>query len=294
MGSFYAPSGLGKVRVVAFSGRESDAPYGVWGAIAEQLGKKEFFKDYYSPMAAPGRTAWVNLLKGEPLIIMLDELPPYLENARARQIGNSDLSVLTSTAIANLLVAVMEELPQVCVVIADLTAADSGGNQQINEALSNLQQEIGRSAMNLEPVRMNSDEFYNILRKRIFSELPADEVVEEVAQGYAKAVREAKQMDIVSASPEQFATQIIEAYPFHPSLRDLYARFKENQTFQQTRGLIRLMRVIVSHLWETPDADAIEKTRQEFQAKSLTLFEREALERLVKALEAHQARDPKL
>jgi predicted AAA+ superfamily ATPase len=43
MESFYVPETLGQVRVVAFSGRESDAPYGVWGAIAEQLGKKEFF-----------------------------------------------------------------------------------------------------------------------------------------------------------------------------------------------------------------------------------------------------------
>lgn len=69
MGSFYSPDkALGAVRVVAFSGRESDAPYGIWGAIAEQLGKRELFKDYYSPLSAPGQTAWVNLLKGDPLV----------------------------------------------------------------------------------------------------------------------------------------------------------------------------------------------------------------------------------
>jgi hypothetical protein len=45
---------LGKVKVVAFTGRESDAPLGIWGAIAEQLGKKEMFSQYYSPLAAPG------------------------------------------------------------------------------------------------------------------------------------------------------------------------------------------------------------------------------------------------
>ncbi len=48
MGKFYTSGKhLDKVRVVGFSGRESDAPLGIWGAIAEQLGKKEFFKDYY-------------------------------------------------------------------------------------------------------------------------------------------------------------------------------------------------------------------------------------------------------
>ena len=29
-------SSVGRVRVVGFSGRESDAPFGLWGAIAEQ------------------------------------------------------------------------------------------------------------------------------------------------------------------------------------------------------------------------------------------------------------------
>ena len=48
---------LEKVRVVAFTGRESDAPFGIWGAIAEQLGKKEAFKDYYSTLAAPDPSA---------------------------------------------------------------------------------------------------------------------------------------------------------------------------------------------------------------------------------------------
>ena len=91
---------LRAVRVVAFTGRESDAPLGLWGAIAEQLGKKELFKDYYSPLSAPGQTAWINLLKGDPLLILLDELPPYFENARAKLIGNSDLAVVTTTALA--------------------------------------------------------------------------------------------------------------------------------------------------------------------------------------------------
>lgn len=80
MEAFYTPGETGPVRVVAFSGRESYAPLGIWGSIATQLGKKEQFADYYSPLSAPGQTAWVNLLRGDPLVIMLDELPPYFES----------------------------------------------------------------------------------------------------------------------------------------------------------------------------------------------------------------------
>ena len=100
MEGFYTPGETGPVRVVAFSGRESDTPFGIWGAIASQLGKREQFADYYSPLSAPGQTAWVNLLKGDPLVIMLDELPPYFEYARSKTIGNSDLSVVSATAMA--------------------------------------------------------------------------------------------------------------------------------------------------------------------------------------------------
>jgi len=41
-------------------------------------------------------------------------------------------------------------------------------------------------------------------------------------------------MDITSASPEKFAAQLVESYPFHFAIRDLYARFRENPGFQQT------------------------------------------------------------
>ena len=33
MGEFYTPGDIGTVRVVAFSGRESDAPLGIWGPL---------------------------------------------------------------------------------------------------------------------------------------------------------------------------------------------------------------------------------------------------------------------
>ena len=253
MGGFYTPDpGLGPVRVVAFSGRESDAPLGIWGAIAEQLGRKEQFNDYYARLAAPGQTAWVNLLRGEPLVIMLDELPPYFVNAASKSIGNSDLSAVTTTALSNLLVAVgRDELRHVCLVISDLKASYGAGAARIVAALDDLEAETGRAAMNLEPVRMNTDEFYRILRKRIFETLPDEAEIEEVAKAYAKAVREARQMDVTNASPEQFAAQVTESYPFHPAIRDLYGRFRENQGFQQTRGLIRLMRIVVSRIWTT-------------------------------------------
>ncbi len=197
---------LGTVRVVGFSGRQSDEPLGIWGSIADQLGKKDEFKGYYSPLSAPGPNAWVNLLKGTPLLILLDELPPYFQAAKSKTIGHSDLAEVTTTALANLLVAVSKtELKNVCVVISDLKATYQQGSQLVQQALQNFGNEVGRTALKLEPVALNSNEIYDILRTRLFEKLPDAKQIQEVAQAYADSVKAAKQMDITNASPEQYA-----------------------------------------------------------------------------------------
>ncbi|AZI45167.1 DUF499 domain-containing protein (plasmid) [Deinococcus psychrotolerans] len=251
VGMPFQPSrSLGPVKVVAFSGRH-DAPLGIWGAIAEGLGKKDHFKDYYSPLQAPGQQAWESLLDGETALILLDELPPYFDNAESKAIGNSNLARVTQTALANLFVAL--ERPgsrKVCLVLTDLNAtAYANAGQFMRDALHNTKQEAGRLAMALEPVKLNSDELYRILRVRLFEELPSEALRLEVAQAYAAALRDAKKMGLTDEHPEAFAERVIKSYPFHPLLRDLYGRFRENPGFQQTRGLIRLMRATVAELW---------------------------------------------
>lgn len=256
----FKDSHLGKIKVVAFTGRESDAPYGIWGAIAEQLGKKEVFKDYYTPLQAPGQTAWINLLKGEPLLILLDELPPYLENAKAKMIGDSNLATVTTTALANLFNALgKEELSNVCLVISDLKATYESGSELLQSSFKELENEVNRSALNIEPVSSTSDEIYHILRRRLFKDLSGESEINEIANAYKQAVLEAKQMGYTNLSPEQVFVGIKDSYPFHPSIRDLYARFKENPGFQQTRGLIRLMRIIISQLYRGDRPKAQEK-----------------------------------
>src|SRR5205809_7016320 len=79
---------LGRCRVAGFNGRSTDAAGGIWRSIADQLGKSEQFAPYVSPLLkAPGPEAWKLLLRGEPLVLFFDELPPYLEYAVAVPVG---------------------------------------------------------------------------------------------------------------------------------------------------------------------------------------------------------------
>lgn len=251
---------LGKVKVVGFSGRNSDAPLGIWGSIAEQLGRKDQFSNYYSPLAAPGPEAWKTLLAGQPVIVLLDELPPYMEDARSKAIGNSDLSVVTTTALSNLLVAATQ-MDTVCIVLSDLGGRNyQAGSALLHNALANLRDEAGRVALPITPVNPQGDELYHILRCRLFERLPESGSTEiaGVADEYRKSHATAVSMKLTESSSEGFGSQVADSYPFHPCWRDLVGRFKENEGFQQTRGVIRLMQMVVANIWTTNRASELD------------------------------------
>ena len=246
------------IKVVAFSGRESDAEFGIWGSIAEQLGRREFFADHYSPLKAPGESAWVNLLKDQCVLILLDELPPYLVNAKSITVGNSDLCAVTITALSNLFTAIGKgQLAKVCLVFSDLQATYESGSQLLATSFKELENEADRVALNLEPVALNTDEVYDILRKRLFIQYPSSNSssINEIAMAYKETLVNAGRSGLTGYTGDAVYLGIKDSYPFHPSIKDLYARFKENPGFQQTRGLIKLMRQVVRGFFERGAAD---------------------------------------
>jgi hypothetical protein len=254
---------LSKCRVVGFNGRSTDEPGGIWGSIAGQLGKAEQFRQYVSPLlSAPGPEAWKQLFGSEPLVVFLDELPPYLANAVAVPVGNGDLGIVTTTALANLFVAVAD-MNNVCLVISDLAGTNYTGGQAalqaaFERAVQGISSESKRIAVPITPVNPNGDELYHILRKRLFEDVASEAEIQKVASAYREALREANKMNLTTTSPEALFARVGDAYPFHPDLRELVGKFKENDGFQQTRGVIRLMQMVVSNLWKSEKAAAID------------------------------------
>ena len=250
---------LGRCRVAGFNGRSTDAAGGIWGSIANQLGKAQQFAMYVSPLlSAPGPEAWKQLLGGDPLVLFIDELPPYLEYAVAVPVGNADLSVVTTAALANLFIAVAD-MDNVCLVLSDLAGTNFSVGQAnlqsaLNRAIQGISAESRRIAVPITPVNPNGDELYHILRKRLFESVAPESEVTKVAEGYREALREAHKMGLTTTLPETLFTRVMDAYPFHPDLRELVGKFKENDGFQQTRGVIRLMQMVIANLWETKKA----------------------------------------
>jgi len=116
--------------------------------------------------------------------------------------------------------------------------------------MSNLQQESRRQAQTITPVQLAGNEIYEILKKRLFSELPGDALIDSVAEAFAEQVKAAEDGGYITArAMEEVAEEVRETYPFHPSFKNLVALFKENEGFRQTRGLMQFTARLLRSVW---------------------------------------------
>lgn len=226
-------------RIAAFNGRNNPDNY-VWGEIASQLGQEEAIKPYWvNGPKAVDQSQWKKIIGDQPTLILLDELPPYLDNASTQVFGQGTLANMVVYSLAALMSAALE-LPNCCIVVANLSGSYKVQTKALGDAISNLQQETRRQAMTITPVQLAGNEIYEILKKRLIDELPGEHVISEVAEEYAQQIKKAEDGGyIVASSLEQIAEQVRETYPFHPSFKHLVALFKENEGFRQTRGLMQ-------------------------------------------------------
>ncbi|MDD3554381.1 MAG: DUF499 domain-containing protein [Deltaproteobacteria bacterium] len=228
-----------QARIAAFNGRNNPDNY-IWGEIASQLGAEDAIKPYWAngPKAVDQRK-WKEIIGYEPTLILLDELPPYLDNASTQVFGQGTLAKMVVYSLSSLMSAALE-LPRCAIVIANLSGSYTQATKALREAISNLQQETRRQAMTITPVQLAGNEIYEILKKRLIDELPDERVISDIAEEYAQQIKKAEDGGyIVASSIEQIAEEVRQTYPFHPSFKHLVALFKENEGFRQTRGLMQ-------------------------------------------------------
>lgn len=243
-------SAFDTAKIAVFYGRNQPSSY-FWGEIAAQLGKGDLFNEYWiGGPKAPPEDKWIELFEcDQPILILLDELAPYLQYYDAQPIGNGTVADIATAAFANMLTAASKK-SNVCVVVSDLAAAFDRGSKLINKALDDATSELGRAERNITPVDMATGEVYEILRKRLFTSLPTQAEIDEVAAAYGRKLEEATKAMTARRGAEAIADEIAATYPFHPKLANIIALFKENEQFKQTRGLLELVSRLLRSVWE--------------------------------------------
>jgi hypothetical protein len=102
--------------IATFNGRNNPDHF-FWGEIANQLGKGEQFKTFWTGgPKAPDEKAWLKLFDGCRLsLILLDEMPPYFHYLDTLKVGNGTVADIATRAFANLITAAGKKR-NVCVV----------------------------------------------------------------------------------------------------------------------------------------------------------------------------------
>ena len=239
----------------------------LWGEIADRLGKYEQFKEYDEKRKPVNNLDDLKSLFDKPTLLMIDELPHYLLECANEKVGDVYLHKLTNAFVTKL-ISVFSGLNNCCLILtltatqqmySEYTAEIKDGIRKMDDYVaeeinSDLRQAISRQPQIVTPVEKN--QIYDVVRTRlvrkILNEKDRDEVVSAFYQYY-------KEKSIVIEP--NYEEKMQKAYPFHPFLIDtLYDRVKTIPEFNQTRGMLRLLGLILRKIYETKPKCALVST----------------------------------
>ena len=200
-------NGFKGAAIAAFNSRNNPDHF-FWGEIANQLNKGDQFRSFWTGgPKAPDEKDWLKLFEGdEPVLILLDELPPYLHYLDTQKVGNGTVADIATRAFANLLTAAGKK-KNVCIVASDLAAAYDTGGKLINKALQDTRAELGRQERTITPVDLAANEIYDILRKRLFTSLPDRSEIEDIADAFGRKLEEAAKAKTTNRGAEPGAAR---------------------------------------------------------------------------------------
>ncbi len=229
-------------KVFVFSGDKVKGDLILWQELEKQLtGEvREFTGE-----VVPGGEKLKNFLKlHEPLLILMDEIHAYLTKASAVKIGNSDLATQTLVFLQDLTVAV-KGLERTLFMATLPSSNPYGNNEKAEELLRGLKSILGRVEKVYTPVQ--DEEIAHVIRKRLFTsidEVSAKEIIDNFLE-YAE--REKILPEGIERTSYRF--QFLNSYPFQPEVIEvLYKRWGSYPDFQRTRGVLRLLSILVHAL----------------------------------------------
>ena len=252
----------------------------LWGELAWQLGQTaggqaEARRAYERVRADderatnPGDALRELLNEYGPSLILIDEWVAY-----ARQLHDEgDLpagSFETQFTFAQAL-SESAKLAKNCLLVISLPASDSMdsphaeaddvevGGLRGRAALSRLRNVIGRVDSPWRPA--SAEESFEIVRRRLFQPIvdPANFATRDnVARAFCDLYRTSHQEFPPECAEADYEKRIRAAYPIHPEVFErLYSDWSTLQSFQRTRGVLRLMAAVIHSLWEKGDRNPL-------------------------------------
>ena len=235
-------------RPVVIVGNELDPhEQTLWGVIEEQITGKV---DKLGGQVSHGGEALRRVLEahGGPVLILIDELLQYITRADGIKVNDTTLATLTIAFVQELSEAA-GSLDNVCVVVTlPSSTNEQFDNDRFSQLYDKLRKVAGRTKDTITPV--SDSDIPKIIRQRLFSS--ADK---EIRKGAENIVKEfVNYCDDEGLIPEgkqasEYRDDFLNSYPFLPQVINvLYHRWGSITQFQRTRGVLRLLSLVVGSL----------------------------------------------
>ena len=214
----------------------------IWEEIEGQLtGKVEKLKGETSP----GKEKIREVIEScQPCLILMDEILTYATKAAGVKIGD--------TTMAAQLLSFMQEVTGAIKTIEKsllILTLPSSILEHYDENAEKLFQQLKKIAGRMEKIYspVQENEIYYVVRKRLFSQIDenkAKEIIEEFLN-YA----EKEKIFPEGVEKADYREEFLKSYPFQPEVIDvLYKRWGSFPSFQRTRGVLRLLSLVVYSL----------------------------------------------
>ena len=211
----------------------------IWGLMEEELtGSKTEFSSTIPP---GGEQLKEFLEKHSPVLILIDELIPYLNFTEAVSVGKTDLTTLTLTFLGTLS-NVVSELNNVALAFTTTTSNPYNRTPRGEEIVIQLRNITGRREIIKSPIQ--DQEISKIIKRRLFNNID-ENMAKKVVNEF---VNYADKEGILPAGMQtsEYRDKFLDSYPFMPEAIDiLYHRWGSFPIFQRTRGVLRLLSLII-------------------------------------------------
>jgi len=233
----------------------------LWGELAYQLAGVPGFK-LVEESDRSGTSPGADVLRevfdlAGPSLILIDEWVAFVRNLYFTS-GNQPASGSfdANLTFAQVLTEAVTNTPQV-LLAASLPSSDMEvGGEGGKEALKVLKHTFSRVKTSWRAA--SSNEGFEIVRRRLFQEVTDHRRRDATIKLYLDMYRNGKTQYPADVHQADYAKRMQSAYPFHPETFDqLFEKWGSLETFQRTRGVLRLMANVVHTLWERKDASPL-------------------------------------
>ena len=228
------------VNVVVIDGNALDTKETtLWEEMESQLtGKVEKLKGRTSPGSEKLRSLFI---AHQPLLILMDEILEYVIAASGIKVEDSTLASQVLTFMRRL----TDTVRTIDKTILVLTYPSGSHYDDGQSLLNQLQERSGRMEKVYTPV--HDEEIYPVIRRRLFGTVNDEEARGIIEEFMDYAEREKMLPEGVERS--SYRERYIKSYPFQADVIDvLYKRWSSFPTFQRTRGVLRLLSLVVYSL----------------------------------------------